>query len=87
MHNLWLEFLLEKYVEEEQPTLRCCGSCQGGCSNLAVCAFMCFGITNDMIGPWFAENKERLHQEYDEREQRSYMEYIQTEEELVPDEF
>ena len=36
MQNLWLEWLVDKFVTEETK-IRCCGSCHGGCMNPAIC--------------------------------------------------
>ena len=64
MNNLWLEFLVEKFVEEETD-IRCCGSCQGGCLNPAVCAFICCQIPIEDFYMWYAENRDRLHSEWE----------------------
>ena len=62
MDNLWLEFLVEKFVEEETQ-IRCCGSCQGGCLNPAICAFVCAGIPVDKLKSWYFDNQDRLRSE------------------------
>lgn len=65
MRNLWLEFIVDKFVSEK-TNLRCCGSCQGGCSNPAICAFVCRGYSIDDLSKYFVENKSRLQQEFDQ---------------------
>ena len=47
MDNLWLEWLIDKFITEETQ-IRCCGSCQGGCANPAVC-FICCGYTQKTL--------------------------------------
>ena len=64
MNNLWLEFLVDKFVTEETE-LRCCGSCQGGCLNPAICAFICCGIPVEKLSEYYNKNKDRLKQEFD----------------------
>lgn len=64
MYNLWLEFLVDKFVTEE-TNIRCCGSCQGGCSNPAICAFVCMGISTEELTNYYHKNKDRLKQEFD----------------------
>lgn len=64
MNNLWLEFLVDRFVTEETD-LRCCGSCQGGCLNPAICAFVCCGIPLEKLSEYYNENKDRLRQEFD----------------------
>lgn len=64
MYNLWLEFLVEKFVEEE-TNIRCCGSCQGGCSNPAVCAFICCEVPIENFKVWYFDNKDRLRSEWE----------------------
>lgn len=64
MYNLWLEFLVDKFVTEETD-IRCCGSCQGGCSNPAICAFVCMGISREELTNYYSNNKDRLKQEFD----------------------
>ena len=64
MYNLWLEFLVDKFVTEE-TNIRCCGSCQGGCSNPAICAFVCMGISTEELTNYYHNNKDRLKQEFD----------------------
>ena len=69
MNNLWLEFLVDKFVTEETQ-LRCCGSCQGGCLNPAICAFVCCGITVEKLTEYYNKNKDRLKQEFNEEMNR-----------------
>lgn len=64
MNNLWLEFVVEKFVEEETQ-VRCCGSCQGGCLNPAICAFVCMGIPVDIFKSWCSDNLDRLRSEWE----------------------
>ena len=64
MNNLWLEFIVDKFVTEETQ-LRCCGSCQGGCINPAICAFICCGIPVEKLTEYYNKNKDRLKQEFD----------------------
>lgn len=64
MFNLWLEFIVDKFVTEETQ-IRCCGSCQGGCSNPAICAFVCCGISVEKLTEYYNKNKDRLKQEFD----------------------
>ena len=64
MRNLWLEFIVDKFVTEETQ-LRCCGSCQGGCINPAICAFICCGIPAEKLTEYYNKNKDRLKQEFD----------------------
>ena len=47
MNNLWLEWLIDKFITEETQ-IRCCGSCQGGCCNPAVC-FLCCGYNQKIL--------------------------------------
>ena len=68
MNNLWLEFLVEKFVEENTD-IRCCGSCQGGCLNPAVCVFICCQIPIEDFYMWYAENRDRLHSEWEYKNQ------------------
>lgn len=63
MHNLWLEFLVEKFADKKQ--VRCCCSCQGGCLNPSTCIFMCLGYTADDIEKFYNENKEALEAEFE----------------------
>ena len=53
MNNLWYDFLIEKFAEEKH--VRCCGSCQGGCLNPAICVFMCLGYTMEDIKKFVEE--------------------------------
>ena len=64
MYNLWYEFLVEKFVEEE-TNIRCCGSCQGGCLNPVICAFICMGIPVDSLKSWYSDNQDRLRSEWE----------------------
>lgn len=64
MNNLWFEFLVDKFVEEE-TNIRCCGSCQGGCSNPAVCAFVCCEVPIENFKVWYFDNKDRLRSEWE----------------------
>lgn len=64
MYNLWLEFIVDKFVTEETQ-LRCCGSCPGGCVNPAICAFICCGIPVEKLTEYYKKNKDRLKQEFD----------------------
>ncbi len=66
MYNLWLEFIVDKFVTEETQ-LRCCGSCQGGCVNPAICAFVCCGIPVEKLTEYYSKNKDRLKQEFDSK--------------------
>ena len=66
MYNLWLEFIVDKFVTEE-TLLRCCGSCQGGCLNPAICAFVCCGIPIEKLTEYYNKNKDRLIQEFDSK--------------------
>lgn len=74
MYNLWYEFLVEKFVEEETD-IRCCGSCQGGCLNPAICAFICMGIPVDSLKSWYSDNQDRLRGEWEEKLAREEEEY------------
>lgn len=64
MNNLWLEFVIEKFAEEETQ-VRCCGSCQGGCLNPAICVFICMGIPIDKLKSWYSDNQNRLRSEWE----------------------
>ena len=75
MNNLWLEFILDKFIEQNMPEARCCGSCQGGMSNPAICMFMCLGVTNERVYNWFAANKEQLQKEWADQQAYEYAEY------------
>lgn len=77
MNNLWYEFLVEKFVEEETD-IRCCGSCQGGCLNPAVCAFICMGIPVDSLKSWFSDNQGRLRSEWEYKLAREEEEYYKS---------
>ena len=65
MDNLYLEFVLEKFIDENMPTARCCGSCQGGMINPAVCLFMCIGVDFQEIKKWYCKNTERIRSEWE----------------------
>ena len=65
MDNLYLEFVLEKFIDEQMPTARCCGLCQGGMSNPAICMFMCIGVDFKEIKKWYCENTERIRSEWE----------------------
>ena len=54
MNNLWLEWLIDKFITEE-TNIRCCGSCQGGCINPVVC-FLCCGFTINTLDD-YAQHK------------------------------
>ena len=82
MNNLWLEFLVEKFVEEETD-IRCCGSCQGGCLNPAVCAFICCQIPIEDFYIWYAETRDRLHSEWDSKNQLEEEAYCKMMEETM----
>lgn len=66
MKNLWLEFLIDKFVTETTD-IRCCGSCQGGCSNPAICAFFCHNYSKDNLQYYYNQNKDRLIAEFNEK--------------------
>ena len=67
MNNLWYDFLVDKFVTNETQ-IRCCGSCQGGCSNPAICAFVCCGIPVEKLTEYYNKNKDRLKQEFNKGE-------------------
>ena len=77
MHNLWLEFLVNKFVEEE-TYIRCCGSCQGGCLNPAICAFVCNQIPTDRFYAWYSNHKDRLRSEWEYKQALEEEEYYKT---------
>ena len=66
MKNLWLEFLIDKFVTEITD-IRSCGSCQGGCVNPAICAFFCCNYSKDNLQFYYNQNKERLIAEFNEK--------------------
>ena len=74
MDNLWLEFLVEKFVEEETE-IRSCGSCQGGCLNPAICAFVCVGIPVEELKYWYFDNQDRLRSEWEHKQALEEEEY------------
>lgn len=53
MNNIWLEFIVNEFVNDKK--IRCCGSCQGGCLNPAVCVFMCLDYEIADIYKWMDE--------------------------------
>lgn len=65
MDNLYLEFILEKFIDEKMPTARCCGSCQGGMINPAVCMFLCIGVDVKEVHKWYSENAGRIRSEWE----------------------
>ena len=63
MQNLWLEWLVDKFVTEETK-IRCCGSCHGGCMNPAVC-FLCCGYSIDDLAKYVeTKGKDSLWKEF-----------------------
>lgn len=64
MDNLWLEWLIDKFITEE-TNIRCCGSCQGGCINPAIC-FICCGYTQKTLEEYIiSKGKENLVAEFE----------------------
>jgi hypothetical protein len=63
MDNLWLEWLIDKFITEETD-IRCCGSCQGGCINPAVC-FLCCGYNQKTLEVYIRDRKEELQAEFE----------------------
>ena len=64
MDNLWLEWLIDKFITEETQ-IRCCGSCQGGCTNPAVC-FLCCGYTQKTLEEYInSKGKDNLLVEFE----------------------
>lgn len=63
MDNLWLEWLIDKFITEETD-IRCCGSCQGGCINPAVC-FICCGYSQKTLEVYTRDRKEELQAEFE----------------------
>ena len=63
MQNLWLEWLINKFVTEETK-IRCCGSCQGGCTNPAVCFLCCCYSVEDLVKYTEAKGKDNLWEEF-----------------------
>ena len=68
MQNLWLEWLINKFVTEETK-IRCCGSCHGGCTNPAVCFLCCCYSVEDLVKYTEAKGKDNLWEEF--RQQHS----------------
>lgn len=66
MLHLWLAWLIDKFITEE-TMVRCCGTCQGGCSNPAVC-FICVGYTGETLNEYVKrKGKDNLMKEFNER--------------------
>lgn len=63
MDNLWLEWLIDKFITEETD-IRSCGSCQGGCINPAVC-FLCCGYNQKTLEVYIRSRKEELQAEFE----------------------
>ena len=63
MDNLWLEWLIDKFITEETD-IRSCGSCQGGCINPAVC-FLCCGYSQKTLEVYIRGRKEELQAEFE----------------------
>lgn len=64
MNNLWLEWLIEKFVTEDTQ-IRCCGSCQGGCTNPAIC-FLCCGYTQKTLDKYIkSKGRDNLLAEFE----------------------
>ena len=70
MDNLWLEWLIDKFITEE-TNIRCCGSCQGGCTNPAVC-FICCGYNQKTLEVYIRGRKEELQAEFESYLYSSY---------------
>lgn len=63
MQNLWLDWLVDKFVTEETK-IRCCGSCQGGCITPAIC-FLCCGYSVDDLANYVdKKGKDNLWEEF-----------------------
>ena len=71
MNNLWLEWLIDKFITEETD-IRCCGSCQGGCINPAVC-FLCCGYNQKTLEDYI--NSKGIDKLRDEFETYLYKDY------------
>ena len=63
MQNLWLEWLIDKFVTEETK-IRCCGSCHGGCMNPAGCFLCCNYSVDDLAKYVEAKGKDNLWEEF-----------------------
>lgn len=64
MQNLWLEWLVDKFVTEETK-IRCCGSCHGGCMNPSIC-FLCCGYTTEDLANYInTKGKDNLFAEFE----------------------
>jgi hypothetical protein len=63
MQNLWLEWLIDKFVTEETK-IRCCGSCHGGCMNPAVCFLCCNYSVDDLAKYVETKGKDVLWEEF-----------------------
>ena len=66
MQNLWLEWLIDKFVTEETK-IRCCGSCHGGCMNPAVCLFCCGYSVDDLAKYVDKVGKDSLWEEFKQK--------------------
>lgn len=66
MKNLWLEFLIDKFVTETTD-IHSCSSCQGGCANPTICAFFCHNYSKNDLQFYYNKNKERLMKEFNEK--------------------
>ena len=76
MNNLWLEFIINKFIDDQIPNARCCGSCQGGMINPALCLFMCMGITNERIHEWYTwQDKTKLREEFERQMEEEYIKH------------
>lgn len=64
MQNLWLEWLVDKFVTEETK-IRCCGSCHGGCMNSAICFLCCGYTTEDLANYVNTKGKDSLFAEFE----------------------
>ena len=64
MNNLWIEWLINKFITEETD-IKCCGSCQGGCCNPAVC-FLCCGYNQKTLEEYIkSKGKDSLVAEFE----------------------
>ena len=76
MSNLWLEFIINKFIDDQMPTARCCGSCQGGMINPAICLFMCMDIANEKIQEWYSwQDKTKLREEFEHQMEEEYIKH------------
>jgi hypothetical protein len=66
MQNLWLEWLIDKFVTEETK-IRCCGSCHGGCMNPAVCLLCCGYSVDDLATYVDKKGKDNLWEEFKQK--------------------